>query len=78
MRLVAPYARAAEAEEEEEYPSLYTDEDYEELEEAFEDEEYPSLYTDEEYAELEEAFENYQEDLADVQVLDFDTDSMTE
>merc|ERR1712242_366632 len=59
MRLVAPYSRAAEAEEEEEYPSLYTDEDYEELEEAFEDEEYPSLYTDEEYAELEEAFENY-------------------
>merc|ERR1712083_1035696 len=36
MRLVAPYARAAEAEEEEEYPSLYTDEDYDELEEAFE------------------------------------------
>ena len=36
MRLVAPYARAAEAEEDEEYPSLYTDEDYEELEEAFE------------------------------------------
>jgi len=36
MRLVAPYVRAAEAEEEEEYPSLYTDEDYDELEEAFE------------------------------------------
>ena len=36
MRLVAPYVRAAEAEEEEEYPSFYTDEEYEELEEAFE------------------------------------------
>ena len=36
MRLVAPYVRAAEAGEEEEYPSLYTDEDYDELEEAFE------------------------------------------
>merc|ERR1712212_1180321 len=63
IRLVrAPLGRAAE---DEEYPSLYTDEDYEELEEAFEstraeeDEEYPSLYTDEEYDELEEAFENY-------------------
>ena len=63
IRLVrAPLGRAAE---DEEYPSLYTDEEYEELEEAFEstraeeDEEYPSLYTDEEYDELEEAFENY-------------------
>ena len=36
MRLVAPSVRAVEAEEEEEYPFLYTDEDYEELEEAFE------------------------------------------
>ena len=64
MRLVgAPSVRAAE--DEEDYPSLYTDEDYAELEEAFEstraeeDEEYPSLYTDEDYEELEEAFENY-------------------
>merc|ERR1719249_277765 len=64
MRLVrAPSVRAAEDEEDEEYPSLYTDEEYAELEEAFEstraeedddEEEYPSLYTDEEYAELEE------------------------
>ena len=69
MRLVrAPSVRAAEDEEDEEYPSLYTDEEYAELEGAFEstraedgdnEEEYPSLYTDEEYAELEGAFENY-------------------
>jgi len=72
MRLVqAPSERAAEDEEDEEYeesPSLYTDEEYAELEGAFEstraeedydEAEYPSLYTDEEYAELEEAFENY-------------------
>merc|ERR1712212_1346482 len=69
MRLVrAPSGRAAEEEEDEEYPSLYTDEEYAELEGAFEstraeedddEEEYPSLYTDEEYAELEGAFENY-------------------
>merc|ERR1712198_693131 len=68
MRLVrAPSGRAAEDEEDEEYPSLYTDDEYAELEEAFEstraeeddnEEEYPSLYTDEEYAELEEAFDN--------------------
>ena len=61
VRLVrAPSGRAAEDEEE---PSLYTDEDYAELEEeAFEaeDEEELSLYTDQDYAELEEeAFENY-------------------
>jgi len=37
MRLVgAPSVRAAEDEEDEEYPALYTDEDYAELEEAFE------------------------------------------
>ena len=37
MRLVgAPNVRAAEDEEDEEYPSLYTDEEFEELEEAFE------------------------------------------
>ena len=37
MRLVgAPDVRAAEDEEYEEYPSLYTDEEYDELEEAFE------------------------------------------
>ena len=69
MRLVrAPSGRAAEDEEHEEYPSLYTDDEYAELEEAFEstraedgedEEEYPFLYTDEEYAELEEAFDNY-------------------
>jgi len=69
MSLVrAPSVRAADEEEDEEYPSLYTDEEYAELEEAFEstraededdEEDYPSLYTDEEYAELEEAFENY-------------------
>merc|ERR1711990_932088 len=69
MRLVrAPSGRAAEEEEDEEYPSLYTDEEYAELEGAFDstraeedddEEEYPSLYTDEEYAELEGAFENY-------------------
>ena len=72
MRLVqAPSERAAEDEEDEEYEeslSLYTDEEYAELEGAFEstraeedydEAEYPSLYTDEEYAELEEAFENY-------------------
>jgi hypothetical protein len=73
MRLVrAPSGRAAEEEEEyedEEYPSLYTDEEYEELEEAFEstraeedddeDDFDGPLYTDEEYEELEEAFENY-------------------
>ena len=68
MRLVgAPSVRAAE--DEEDYPSLYTDEDYAELEEAFEstraeedddeDDNDGPLYTDEEYAELEEAFENY-------------------
>merc|ERR1712183_1160095 len=63
MRLVrAPSGRAAE---DEEYPSLYTDEEYEELEEAFEptraeeDDFDGPLYTDDEYAELEEAFENY-------------------
>jgi len=66
MRLVrAPSGRAAEDEEDEEYPSLYTDEEYEELEEAFEstraeeDDFDGPLYTDDEYAELEEAFENY-------------------
>jgi hypothetical protein len=70
MRLVpASSGRAAEDEENEEYPSLYTDEEYEELEEAFEstraeedddeDDFDGPLYTDEEYAELEEAFENY-------------------
>merc|ERR1712088_1298742 len=66
MRLVrAPSGRAAEDEEDEEYPSLYTDEEYEELEEAFEstraeeDDFEGPLYTDDEYAELEEAFENY-------------------
>merc|ERR1711990_725860 len=69
MRLVrAPSGRAAEEEEDEEYPSLYTDEEYAELEGAFDstraeedddEEEYPSLYTDEEYAEPEGAFENY-------------------
>ena len=70
VRLVpASSGRAAEDEEDEEYPSLYTDEEYEELEEAFEstraeedddEDDYDGpLYTDEEYAELEEAFENY-------------------
>jgi hypothetical protein len=70
MRLVpASSGRAAEDEENEEYPSLYTDEEYEELEEAFEstraeedddeDDFDGPLYTDEEYVELEEAFENY-------------------
>merc|ERR1712037_495504 len=70
MRLVpASSGRAAEEEEDEEYPSLCTDEEYEELEEAFEstraeedddEDDYDGpLYTDEEYAELEEAFENY-------------------
>merc|ERR1712001_95015 len=68
MRLVdAPSVRAAE--DEEDSPSLCTDEDYAELEEAFEstraeedddEDDYDGpLYTDEEYAELEEAFENY-------------------
>ena len=62
VRLVP--ASSGRAAEDEEYPSLYTDEEYEELEEAFEstraeeDDDEP-LYTDEEYAELEEAFENY-------------------
>merc|ERR1719209_466278 len=58
IRLVrAPSGRAAE---DEEYPSLYTDEEYEELEEAFEstraeeDDFDGPLYTDDEYAELEE------------------------
>merc|ERR1719264_1690266 len=53
MRLVgAPSVRAAE--EEEDYPSLYTDDEYDD-----EDDYDGPLYTDEEYAELEEAFENY-------------------
>jgi len=71
MKLVrAPSVRAADEEEEEEdYPSLYTDEDYEELEEAFEstraeedddeDDLFGSFYTDEDYEEFEQAFENY-------------------
>merc|ERR1719222_1660818 len=70
VRLVpASSGRAAEDEEDEEYPSLYTDEEYEELEEAFESTRaeddydqytdlYTDLYTDEEYEELEEAFES--------------------
>merc|ERR1712038_1156490 len=67
MKLVsAPSARAAEADDEE-YPSLYTDQDYAELEDAFEstradedDDDFEGpVYTDEEYEELEGAFENY-------------------
>jgi len=67
MKLVsAPSARAADADDEE-YPSLYTDQDYAELEDAFEstrtdedDEDFDGpVYTDEEYEELEGAFENY-------------------
>ena len=65
MKLVsAPSARAAD---DEEYPSLYTDQDYAELEDAFEstrtdddDDDFEGpVYTDEEYEELEGAFENY-------------------
>merc|ERR1712066_663228 len=67
MKLVsAPSARAADADDEE-YPSLYTDQDYAELEDAFEstradddDDDFEGpVYTDEEYEELEGAFENY-------------------
>merc|ERR1711936_965387 len=67
MKLVsAPSARADDADEEE-YLSLYTDQDYAELEDAFEstrtdedDEDFDGpVYTDEEYEELEGAFENY-------------------
>ena len=53
--------------DDEEYPSLYTDQAYAELEDAFEstrtdedDEDFEGpVYTDEEYEELEGAFENY-------------------
>ena len=88
MKLVrASSVRAADDEEEEEdYPSLYTDEDYEELEEAFEstraeedddeDDFYGSFYTNEDYEEFEQAFENYQLNLefASLQILDLHTD----